>query len=303
MPGSSLDFGAVRRAFDRAANRQGDDWGLCGEVARRMAGRLDYVRIAPTRILDIGCGRSPGIAIAERYPGAMITGVDFSMGMAEAAGGAKSLLARLGRLLGMRAAGGVAHLVCGEACALPLADASVDMVWSNLALPWAVDAAAAFRECHRVLRDGGLLMFSSYGPDTLRELKAAFIAADPLPHVHEFTDMHDIGDMLVSGGFADPVMDMDKLVYTYGDVDSLIRDLRNSGQTNAMPARRRGLMGRAAWKSMIQAYPRRQEDGRIQATMEIVYGHAWKIGATPRESLSNKGVAAVRWYAHRDQKT
>jgi malonyl-CoA O-methyltransferase len=109
--------------------------------------------------------------------------------------------------------------------------------------------------------------------------------------------------MLVSGGFADPVMDMDKLVYTYGDVDSLIRDLRNSGQTNAMPARRRGLMGRAAWKSMIQAYPRRQEDGRIQATMEIVYGHAWKIGATPRESRSNKGVAAVRWYAHRDQKT
>jgi malonyl-CoA O-methyltransferase len=165
------------------------------------------------------------------------------------------------------------------------------MVWSNLALAWASDPLAALRELHRVLASGGLLMLSSYGPDTLSELRAAFGAASPGPHVHSFADMHDVGDMIVAGGFAEPVMDMERITLTYSNVPALARDLKTSGQTCAATDRRRGLMGQAAWRTMVDEYERERKSGSLPATVEVVYGHAWK--GAPRVAADGRQI--VKW--------
>ncbi|MSQ51989.1 MAG: methyltransferase domain-containing protein [Betaproteobacteria bacterium] len=296
---AELDTRAARRAFDHAAGYAGGQWDLADEIARRMAERLDYVRLEPTHIVDAGCGQAPAGILVKRFPAALLTGIDSSLGMAMAARAKETLLSRFKRAMGI----GSDRIVCGDLCALPIANSSVGMVWSNLALAWASDLGLAFRECHRVLKDGGLLMFSSYGPDTLRELKAAFATVDTRPHVHEFSDMHDLGDRLLVSGFSDPVMDMDKVVYTYAGVAPLVSELRRSGQTNAMLDRRRGLTSRFAWNAMSAAYSRRPDDGRIEATFEIVYGHAWKIGAKARASKSLGGAEKIKWFPERGTKS
>jgi malonyl-CoA O-methyltransferase len=298
--GGRLDRKSVRRAFDRATSSSGDERAVAAEIARRMAERLDYVRLEPRHILDAGCGRVPaGQLLAKRFPDARLTGVDSSLSMAQSARRPEPLLARVKLALGI---GANPIIVCGDMESLPIASASVDMVWSNLALAWAQDAGVAFHEFHRVLKEGGLLMFSTYGPDTLRELRSAFAAAERGPHVHEFADMHDLGDMLLANGFAEPVMDMEKLVCTYAEVAPMVRELRQSGQTNAVRDRRRGLMGRSVWNAMLAAYARRKEDGRIAATFEIVYGHAWKVGRRPRASESSGSAATIQWSPERNRK-
>jgi malonyl-CoA O-methyltransferase len=159
--------------------------------------------------------------------------------------------------------------VCADFLRLPLADASVELVWSNLALHWVNDPLEALREFERVLAPGGLLMFSTLGPDTLRELRAAAGRA----RVHEFIDMHDLGDMLVAAGLATPVMDMERLRIDYRDGSALLDDLRASGQTNAREDRARGLAARGFLRD-FRLQP-------MQATYEVVYGHAWKGAPAP----------------------
>ncbi|MGH8695884.1 MAG: methyltransferase domain-containing protein, partial [Burkholderiales bacterium] len=193
--------------------------------------------------------------------------------------------ARVRALLG---AGGE-HIVCAEPSALPIRAGSCGLVWSNLALAWSADPAATLREWHRVLEIGGLLMFSSYGPDTLKELRAAFAAVDrAFPHVHPFVDMHDLGDALLAAGFADPVMDMELLTVTYAGVPALVDELRSTGQRNAHAARRRGLTGRRAWARMADAYRGLAREGRVPASFEIVYGHAWKVA--PRTTADGRAI-------------
>jgi len=299
-PSKRLERKAVRRAFDRAASGGGDERVVAAEIARRMAARLDYVRLAPRHILDAGCGRAPAAQLlGKRFPAARLTGVDASFAMAQAARRGEPLLTRVKLALGI---GTNPIIVCGDMESLPVASASVDMVWSNLALAWVQDADLVFREFHRVLKEGGLLMFSTYGPDTLCELRSAFAAVEHRPHVHEFTDMHDLGDLLLANGFAEPVMDMEKLVYTFAEVAPMVRELQHSGQTNAMLDRRRGLMGRSVWNAMLAAYARRKDDGRIEASFEIVYGHAWKVGRRPRASESSGSAATIQWRPERNLK-
>jgi len=298
-PGERLDLKAVRCAFERAASSGGDERVVAAEIARRMSARLDYVRLEPSHVLDAGCGSAPAAPLlAKRFPSATITGMDASLSMVKAARRGAPLLERAKLALGF----GTNRLVCGDIDSLPVADASIDMVWSNLALAWVQDVGLAFREFHRVLKEGGLLMFSSYGPDTLCELRSAFAAVDRRPHVHEFIDMHDLGDLLLASGFAEPVMDMEKLVYTYADVGPMVRELHHSGQTNAMLHRRRGLTGRSVWNAMLAAYARRAEDARVEATFEIVYGHAWKAGQRPRAGKSPGGAATIKWLPERNIK-
>ena len=133
-------------------------------------------------------------------------------------------------------------------------------------------------------------MFSTYGPDTLKELRGAFAGVDGYGHVHRFMDMHDLGDMLVAAGFADPVMDMEIVTLAYTGVGALVRDLRLSGQSNVEAGRRRGLMAPDAWAKMTAAYEASRRDGRLPATFEIVYGHAWK--GAPR--MRTEGVQVVK---------
>jgi malonyl-CoA O-methyltransferase len=166
---------------------------------------------------------------------------------------------------------------------LPLAADSMNLVWSNLALQWANDLEATLMGFHRVLAPGGLLMFATFGPDTLKELRASFAEIDAAPHVNRFTDLHDIGDMLIHAGFSSPVMEMEILTLTYTDLKALMRDLKGIGAHNAATARRRGLLGKAAWAWLERSYETHRQHGRLPATFEVIYGHAWAGDKTRRE--------------------
>jgi malonyl-CoA O-methyltransferase len=218
------------------------------EVGARMLERLDYVKLAPRRILDAGSGLGrEAKALARRYPKAELLALDFALPMLRRRFWDKRIL------------------LCGDIVQLPLADGSIDLLWSNMALHWVANPAAALREFERVLAPKGLLMFSTLGPDTLKELRAAAGAA----RVHAFADMHDVGDMLVAAGFAAPVMDMEMIEVEYRQNKDLLTDLRASGQTSARADRARGLAGRRFEARLrAQLVPR--------ATFEVVYGHAWK---------------------------
>lgn len=255
-----------------------------------MRERLQYIKLAPQRVLDAGCGDGHGAKqLGEIYPQAQLLGVDFAYPMLQAARGAW-----LQRLFAREPV----SCLCADMAALPLAAASVDLAWSNLALHCAGDPLPALKEMQRVLRIGGLLMFSCYGPDTLKELRSAFAAQDGAPHVHDFIDMHDLGDMLSVCGYAEPVMDMELITVTYADVDALIQDLRASGQVNALAARRRGLTGKGVYRAMRAAYDKLRRDGSLPASFEIVYGHAWK----PQPRVSADGRAIVRFESTRGKR-
>jgi malonyl-CoA O-methyltransferase len=253
-PSSAPDRRTARRRFERAARSYAAASRLEAEVGARMLERLDYVKLAPRRVLDAGSG-PPQRTLAKRYPRAEIVAIDFSLGMLRSA---RSWFSFLNESLS----------VCADLENLPLAEGAVDLVWSNMALHWAADPLAAFREFERVLAPEGLLMFSTLGPDTLKELRVAAGAE----RVHAFHDMHDLGDMLVAAGFAAPVMDMEMLTLAYPSADGLLRDLRESGQTNARADRGRGLGGKGFLARLRGALPDR-------ASFEVVYGHAWKRAA------------------------
>jgi malonyl-CoA O-methyltransferase len=256
---------------------------LAREVEARMLERMQYIKLAPARILDAGCGDGHGARrLAERYPDAQVLGLDFAYPMVQAAPGRDAWLPRILRRARV-------DYLCADFACLPLPAASADLAWSNLALHCAGDPQPALKELGRVLRTGGLLMFSSYGPDTLKELKGAFAAHDSAQHVHGFIDMHDLGDMLSACGYSAPVMDMEVITLTYADVDALLADLRGTGQQNALAERRRGLTGRGVLDGMRAAYEKLRRDGRLPATFEIVYGHAWK----PQPRAADDGRAIV----------
>lgn len=279
-----LDRRAARRWFERAAAASGAD-PLAHEVERRMAERLAYIKHEPARILEAGCAATGLAILRERYPRAEILAINAAQGALHRARDGRPLAARA------RAALGAARerFVCADATAVPLKNSACAMLWSNLALAWSVDPAATIREWHRVLEVGGLLMFSTYGPDTLKELRASF--ADSTPHVHPFADMHDIGDALVAAGFADPVMDMEMITLTYARPEGLFADLRASGQRNAHAGRRRTLTGARRWARACAAYARLARDGRVPASFEVVYGHAWK--AAPRVVADGRAIIRI----------
>jgi malonyl-CoA O-methyltransferase len=275
-----VDPRAVRRAFGRAAATYDAAAALQREVGARMASRLDYIRIAPGTILDAGCGTGEAVGeLAARYAGARVIALDMALPMVEAARararGARSLLRRL-LPEGLGRSPAAPLFICGDCNALPLPGVAVDLIWSNLALQWVNELPRAFAEMRRVLKVGGLFTFSTFGPDTLKEVRAAFARADGHTHTNRFVDMHDIGDMLVGAGFADPVMDMEQLTLTYADADSLMRELKQVGASNATRGRPHGLMGRGRWQRALAALEAMRKDGRIPATYEVVYGHAWK---------------------------
>jgi malonyl-CoA O-methyltransferase len=262
------DRRTARRRFERAAGTYAAASRLEAEVGARMLERLDYVKLAPRRILDAGSG-PPQRLLGKRYPKADVVALDFSLEMLRSA---RTWLDRFRGCLS----------VCADLERLPLAAESVDLVWSNMALHWLAEPLAALKEFERALVPEGLVMFSTLGPDTLKELRAA---AGP-GRVHAFHDMHDVGDMLVAAGFSAPVMDMEMLTIAYPGADGLLTDLRASGQTSARADRPRGLTGKAFAARLRGALA-------ANATFEVVYGHAWKRAARPENAVDTAKTVRV----------
>lgn len=280
----AIDKREVKRSFEHAAATYDAAAVLQHEVCARMLERLQYVKHEPSAILDAGTGTGNAIpSLLARYPRAMVVALDLARAMLERA---------RGRVRWWQTVPGFRpplFAVCADLERVPLARDSVGLVWSNLALQWVNDLPRAFAEMHRVLEPGGLLMFSTFGPDTLKELRAAYDRTDGRTHISRFVDMHDIGDALVAGGYADPVMDMEKITLTYRDVRTLMRELKAIGAHNAT----RGRPGALSPKSMLRAVERNYEafrrEGTLPATFEVVYGHAWK----PQARVSPTGHRVI----------
>lgn len=252
----------LRSQFERAAASYDSAAVLARKVADQLIERLDVVRAVPQRVLDAGCGTGYCTrALARRYRAAQVIGADIAFGMASEARRKAGWFAR-------------SRFVTGDVERLPFADASFGLVAANFTLMWS-DPAVAFAELLRVLKPDGLLVFTTLGPDTLSELRDAWRAVDETTHVHAFLDMHDIGDALVHAGFTDPVMDVERYTLTYPDVPAVLRDLKALGMQNAAPARRRSLTGLNRFRRFQSAYETRADQGRVPATYEVVYGHAW----------------------------
>ncbi|GHT81614.1 malonyl-[acyl-carrier protein] O-methyltransferase [Betaproteobacteria bacterium] len=308
-----LDPALLRLRANRAAARYDEADFLAREVAQRMDERLDCIRYTPRRILDLGCGTGADLArLGERYPAATRIGLDFAAAMLERArtrlaperGSWQPWQLRQLRQLWQRlcaryrSAPPALTLLAADARRVPLADASVSLIWSNLTLPLIDAPHMLFAELHRTLEPGGLLMFSTLGPDTLRELRAALPARSGGGHVHHFTDMHDLGDALIQAGFTDPVLDMEMLTLTYSTLDLLLADLRANGATNAATHRARRL-SRADWAAARAHYERLRRDGVLPASVEIIQGHAWKSAHRPAPDTLADGRAIVRFHPRR----
>lgn len=281
MTTGSIDKRQVRRSFDRAASRYDEAAELQREIADRMIERLDYVRLEPRLVIDLGSGTGYAMdPLRRRFGKAGIIALDFAHSM----------------LVEVRRRGRWPRrprCICADAEALPLADGSVDLIFSNLTLQWCNDSRDTFREFARVLSPGGLLMFSTFGPDTLEELRAAWSQADGYSHVSNFLDMHDVGDDLMRAGFLDPVMDAERFTLTYSKAADLMRDLKTIGAHNATDGRPRGLTGQRRYRTMEQAYETYREGGRLPATYEVVYGLAWAPVQRPVEDGITVPISAI----------
>ncbi len=272
-----MDKRAIRAAFERAAAGYDRAAFLQQEVARRLDERLEVMKIAPEVILDAGCGTGYALPLLRaRYPKARLVGLDLALGMLQQARGRQPEAGRWRKWLSpLTHHPSALSPVCADIERLPFKRDSLDMVWSNLTLQWVGDLEGCLREIHRVIRPGGLFAFTTFGPDTLKELRQAFAGVDGFEHVNRFTDMHDIGDLLVHAGFAHPVMEMEYLTLTYDDLRSLLRELKAIGADTVLEGRRTGLMGRRQWQQLADNYERLRRDGRLPATFEVIYGHAW----------------------------
>ena len=279
-----LDKARVRASFDRAAGTYDAAAVLQTEVRQRMFERLELIKLQPQCVLDAGCGTGHGSELlSQRFPAADVLSLDIAMGMLKKTLASRSLIQRL---FGRSSRTGI----CADIEHLPLAGQSLDLIWSNLAIQWCNDLDRAFGEMHRSLRAGGLVMFSTFGPDTLKELRAAASVDAGHVHVSRFIDMHDIGDALVRAGFSAPVLDVEHFVLTYDDVMGVMRDLKAIGAHNAAQGRHRGLLGRGFLEKLTAAYERFRSEGKLPATYEVVYGHAWK--PEPKADLPD-GLAPV----------
>ncbi len=264
-----LDRRQVRLAFDRASAGYDGAAVLQARVRAELLERLELVKLRPVVVLDLGAGTGHAAReLRRRYRGALVVALDIAPGMLRQARRNSRPFRRFER-------------VCADAFRLPLKDASVHLVFSNLMLQWCDDLDQVLSEIRRVLEPGGFLGFSTFGPDTLRELRSAWSRVDTAAHVHDFLDMHDVGDALTRAGFVEPVLDVERIELTYCDALALTRDLKGIGAHNVTTGRPRGLTGKGKWRAMTSAYEAFRRNGRLPASYEVVYGAAWSAAGPP----------------------
>lgn len=261
----------VRRRFDRAADNF-DEFDFVHAVTRAgLMARLEPMLVDAKTVVDLGCATGAACRpLARKFRGARIIAVDQSANMLQQARDKQSWFSKV-------------SLLQAAATAMPLPDQSVDVVFCNQLLPWVTDNRALFSEVGRVLRENGLFLFASLGPDSFSELRRAWQEVDAAPHVHLFPDMHDLGDAAVHAGMHDPVLDVDRLSVTYKDAAALFRDLTGSGGRNCLTDRGHGLTGKKHFLSMAGALEKQGRDGLIELDLELVYGHCWGSGPRARD--------------------
>ena len=282
--GHIIDKRSVRNAFDRAAASYDQAAILQREVCDRMLTRLDSIKYIPDVILDTGSGTGYGTRkLLMRYPAARILALDIATAMHAQV---RTAVLEREQSLTQNHNRSQIRYVGGDAEKMPFKYSCVELVWSNLMLQWCNDLNRAFAEVYRILQSGGLFMFSTFGPDTLKELRQAFHSADEYRHVNRFTEIRDILDILARNGFAAPVLDMEYITMTYDDVIDVMRDLKAIGANNVSQGRRRGLTGKATWQKAINCYEMLRAKGKLPATFEVIYGYARKPNEKRSASLS-----------------
>lgn len=256
---AEVPLSTLRRLHRRAASTLPTADFLHRRLREELLSRLEFAQLEPRVVMDLGAG--PGgafAALTERFPDSRLLAVDHAPEMLLAAGS------------------GPALRVCGDAGQLPLADQSVDLVFCNLLLAYCHNPVPVLAEVRRVLREPGLFLFSTLGPDTLVELREAWAEADNYTHVVRFPDMHDLGDLVVGAGLAEPVLDRETLQVSYPHLSAMRADLRAAGSVNRTAGRNPGLTGRTAGQRFRAAIDRRLDaDGRQSLTVEVVFGQAW----------------------------
>ncbi len=276
----------MRAAFEQSAAHYDAVAILQREVADRLLERLDMLKMIPATILDLGSGTGYcSDKLAAHYPKARLTSLDLAAAMVNKTRERFSKWSRFRR----------GHqFVCGDAESLPFADNSFEMIFSSLTIQWCSDLEAAFSEMKRVLKPGGVLLYTTLGPDTLKELRASWAAVDEEVHINTFLDMHDVGDAMLRARLAEPVMDMEQLTMTYEDAMTLMRDLKTLGAHNVNPGRRHSLTTPKKLRAVMQAYEQfRGADQLLPASYEVVYGHAWRAENETDNSQQPPGEFAI----------
>lgn len=274
-----IDRRAVAQHFSRAAQSYDAAAVLQKEVALRLAERWPLVKMQPQQIMDLGAGTGFLTQhLRQHYPQAQSVAVDLSETMLQQC--RSKLIAKplWWQKLNPFVKPDTVAFVNADAYQLPFADNSMDMLVSSLMLQWCDDLVQVLAECRRVLKPNGVLFIASLGPDTLKEIRLAWQAVDDeqAEHTLNFADLHDLGDALGRVGFSDPVCDVEHITLTYADATAALKDLKAIGATNASGQRQKGLMGKAKWRAFLAAYQQQtMSDGRIPATFEIVYAHAF----------------------------
>ncbi len=278
----NLETDRVRRAFGRAATGYEAVAVLQHQVETMLLERLDQLTAPPSHVLDLGAGTGrASAAMRKRYPQAEVIAVDMALPMLREAKKHAGWWKPFRR-------------VCGDARALPLADQSVDLLFSNLCLQWCENLGEVFAEFRRVLRPGGWLLFTSFGPDTLTELRQSWAAVDENAHVNVFLDMHDVGDAMLAAGFRDPMLDIERFVLTYRDARQLMRELKAIGAGNAHSARARGLTGKSRLRGMLDHYEQfRNADGVLPASYEVIFAQAQAPESTQPRRNKDGEIASV----------
>ena len=268
----------ISNGFNRYAHSYEQVAIIQHEIGNRLFERLDYLKIEPKHILDLGCGT--GIfseMLKKKYPNALIIGLDLAFSMLVQSQKKQSWLKHW-------------PLVNAHMDALPFENSLFDLVFANQVIHWAHSLPRALRELNRIIAKDGCFMFSTLGPDSFKELKIAFSKASPSAHVNDFLDMHVVGDNLLQEKFLDPVVDMEPITVQYGNINKLLLSLKRQGVRNINPLRTRGLMGKGHWQAFKGAYEAlKTAEGKYPLTYEAVYGHAWK-GHEP-----GSGVLGETW--------
>ena len=278
------DRTAARRFFERSADNYEQHAVLQREIGSRLLERVDFRRYEPAVVLDMGCATgTASLSLAGQFPDARVISLDWSSAM----------------LAGIEPGDGGALGVCADMHHLPLASASVDLVFSNLAISWGWDVPAIFRELRRIMRPGAMLVFTCFGPDTLIELSSAWRQLSKNPRVQNFPDMHDVGDELVRAGFREPVMDAERLVLEYPDLPSMLGELHATGISIIAGEELQDVIQGAKSEKVAEAYELYRNGGRYPANFEVIYGTAFapeegQPVKTPEGDVASFSVEALR---------